>query len=175
MTIVIEVRCTTGFPLLTPYLGPGFILCGEEIAMSVLTIGQLAKQAGVNLETIRYYERRGLLSEPPRRASGYRQYEPDVVARICFIKRAQELGFSLNEIQELLSLRIDAETACSEVKQRAEAKVAEIEQKMETLQRMKQVLTDLMRHCRTQEPTAECPILAALDADVTAPSVSARR
>lgn len=142
--------------------------------MNVLTIGQLAKQAGVNLETIRYYERRGLLSEPPRRASGYRQYRPDVVVRIRFIKRAQELGFSLNEVHELLSLRVEAETACSEVKQRAEAKVAEIEQKMETLQRIKQILTDLMGHCDTQELTTECPILAALDADTTALSTSAR-
>src|SRR5688572_27027868 len=131
MTIVTEQRCRTGFCLLTPYLGSGFILCVEEIAMNVLTIGQLAKRAGVNLETIRYYERRGLLSEPPRRASGYRQYRPDVVARIRFIKRAQELGFSLNEIHELLSLRVEAATVCSDVKQRAEAKVAEIEQKME--------------------------------------------
>lgn len=142
--------------------------------MNVLTIGQLAKQAGVNVETIRYYERRSLLPEPPRRVSGYRQYSPDAVARIQFIKRAQELGFSLNEIQELLSLRVDAESACSEVKQRAESKVAEIEQKMATLQRMKQILTDLMQHCHTQEPTAECPILAALDTDATTPSTSAR-
>lgn len=74
--------------------------------METLTIGQLAKNAGVNIETIRYYERRGLIPEPPRRESGYRQYSPEFVTRIQFIKRAQELGFSLNEIAELLALRV---------------------------------------------------------------------
>ena len=133
--------------------------------MNTLTIGQLAKRASVNLETIRYYERRNLLPEPPRRASGYRQYSPDAVARIRFIKRAQELGFSLNEIAELLSLRVDAEGACNEVQQRVETKVTEIEQKLETLQQMKQVLMDLLHHCQTQQQTGECPILAALDSE----------
>jgi Hg(II)-responsive transcriptional regulator len=138
--------------------------------MDVLTIGQVAKRAGVNLETIRYYERRGLLPAPPRQTSGYRQYTPDVVARVRFIKGAQELGFSLNEIHELLSLRVEAVTVCSEVQQRAEAKVAEIEQKIETLQRIKQILTDLVQHCRTKEPTAACPILAALDDEASGPA-----
>jgi MerR family mercuric resistance operon transcriptional regulator len=137
--------------------------------MNTLSISQLAKRAGVNLETIRYYERRSLLPEPPRRASGYRQYPPDAVARIRFIKRAQELGFSLNEIAELLSLRVDAQTACNEVQQLAETKVTTVEQKLETLQRMKQILTDLLHNCRTRQPTSECPILAALDSEDSAP------
>ena len=102
--------------------------------METLTIGQLAKDAGVNIETIRYYERRGLIPEPPRRKSGYRQYGSDFVLRIQFIKRAQELGFSLNEIDELLALRVDSGTACSEVKHHAEAKIADIEGKIKTLQ-----------------------------------------
>lgn len=137
--------------------------------MDTLTIGQLAKRAGVNLETIRYYERRRLLLEPPRRTSGYRQYSPDTVARIRFIKRAQELGFSLNEIAELLALRVDTQAACDEVQQLAETKVRDIEQKLATLQRMKHVLTDLLHNCQIRQPTSECPILATLDSEDTAP------
>lgn len=137
--------------------------------MNTLTIGQLAKRAGVNLETIRYYERRSLLPEPARRASGYRQYPPNAVARIRFIKRAQELGFSLNEIAELLSLRVDVQTVCYEVQRLTETKVAEIEQKLLMLQRMRQVLTELLHHCQTRQPTGECPILAALDSEGNSP------
>ncbi|MCC6167806.1 MAG: heavy metal-responsive transcriptional regulator, partial [Caldilineaceae bacterium] len=115
--------------------------------MTGLTIGRLARAASVNVETIRYYERRGLLPEPPRRDSGYRQYPPDSVARLRFIKRAQDLGFSLKEIAELLDLRVNTETACGEVMQRVETKVAEIEQKLATLERMRQILTNLLVHC----------------------------
>ena len=79
--------------------------------METFTIGQMAKQAGVNIETVRFYEREGLIPEPPRKASGYRQYSPDFVKRILFIKRAQTLGFSLKEIAELLDLRVEPDTA----------------------------------------------------------------
>jgi Hg(II)-responsive transcriptional regulator len=137
----------------------------REIHMATLTIGQLARQADVHVETIRYYERRELLAAPSRSASGYRQYTPDAVARIRFIKRAQELGFSLREIQELLSLRVDSQTVCSDIKLRAEAKVTEIEQKLHTLQRMKRILSDLIQHCHTQELSDDCPILATLDGE----------
>jgi MerR family mercuric resistance operon transcriptional regulator len=133
--------------------------------MNTLTIGQLAKRAGVNLETIRYYERRSLLPKPARRASGYRQYPPNAVARIRFIKRAQELGFSLNEIAELLSLRVEAQTACNEVQQIVEIKVADIEQKIEGLQRMQQILINLLHHCQMRQETEECPILAAFESE----------
>jgi DNA-binding transcriptional MerR regulator len=99
--------------------------------MDMLSIGQVARRAGVGVETVRFYEREGLLEEPPRRASGYRQYSEEVVKRIGFIKRAQALGFSLREIsEELLLLRVDAQTSCDEVKQRTEAKVAEVERKL---------------------------------------------
>src|SRR5919106_6046 len=104
--------------------------------MGGMTIGQVAKHAGVGVETVRFYERRGLLDAPPRRASGYRQYSPDVVRRIQFIKRAKDLGFSLREICELLSLRVDPDTTCDEVKQRAEAKIADIKTKLRDLRRM---------------------------------------
>ena len=132
--------------------------------MENFTIGQLAKKARVNVETVRYYERRGLIPEPPRRRSGYRQYSRDDVARIRFIKRAKELGFSLKEISELLSLRADPQTTCGDVKGQAEAKIADIEGKVRALQRMKEALKKLAASCGGYGPTSECPILEALDA-----------
>jgi MerR family transcriptional regulator, copper efflux regulator len=131
--------------------------------MEELTIGQVAKQTQVNIETVRYYERRGLISEPPRRESGYRQYSPEVVRRIQFIKRAQELGFSLTEIGELLTLRVAPQLPCSEVKQRAETKIGDIERKIADLHRMKQALVKVTNTCTGQGPTSACPILDALD------------
>jgi MerR family mercuric resistance operon transcriptional regulator len=132
--------------------------------MKNLTIGQLAKEAQVNVETVRYYERRGLLPEPPRRESGYRLYFPNDVARLRFIKHAKELGFSLREILELLALRVDANTTCGDVKKRAEAKIADIEEKIQALQEIKQALTTLAALCSGSGPTSECPILEALNA-----------
>lgn len=131
--------------------------------MEGLTISQLAKQAHVNIETIRYYERRGLIPEPPRRESGYRQYAADTVKRITFIKRAQELGFSLKEIQDLLSLRVDPGTTGADIKRRAEAKLADIDTKLCDLKRMKTALLKLTAACRGRGPTSECPILDALE------------
>ena len=131
--------------------------------MNNLTIGQLAKKAEVNVETVRYYERRGLIPKPPRRESGYRQYSQGVVARIQFIKRAKELGFSLKEISELLSLRVDPDTTCGDVKRRAEIKIADIEEKIRALQGMKKALKKLVALCSGQGPTSECPIMEVLD------------
>ena len=131
--------------------------------MSTLSIGQVALQAGVGVETIRFYEREGLLEEPPRGASGYRQYPEQVVKRLHFIKRAQQLGFSLKEIMELLRLRVDAQTSCDEVKQRTEAKIAEVERKMVELQRMRQALLQVVTLCTGQGPASACPMLDALD------------
>ena len=131
--------------------------------MNTRTIGQVAKEAGVGVETLRYYEREGLLKEPPRRASGYRQYPEDAVKRIQFIKRAQELGFSLKEITELLALRVDPATSSSEVKQRAEAKLADIQRKVEELLRMKRALEQITHLCSGHGPVSECPILDALE------------
>lgn len=131
--------------------------------MTNLTIGQLAKNAQVNVETVRYYERRGLMPEPPRRKSGYRQYSETDIARIRFIRRAKELGFSLNEVSELLSLRVDPETTCGDIKRRADAKMAEIEGKIQALRKMKKALARLVSLCRERRSTGECPILEALD------------
>ncbi len=131
--------------------------------MESLTIGQLAKKADVNIETVRYYERRGLIPEPPRRESGYRQYPVETVARILFIKRAKDIGFSLKEISELLSLRVDPDRSSSEVKKRAEAKIKDIEEKILILQRMKETLAGLVKGCDGCRPSSECPILKALE------------
>ena len=131
--------------------------------METLSIGQVARQAGVGVETVRFYEREGLLEEPPRRASGYRQYPEHVVQRIRFIKRAQQLGFSLKEILELLMLRVDGQTSCEEVKQHAEAKIAAVERKLIELQRMRQALLQVAALCTGHGPASECPMLEALD------------
>ncbi len=135
--------------------------------MGTLPIGQVARRAGVGVETVRFYEREGLLEEPPRRASGYRQYSEQVVTRLHFIKRAKLLGFSLKEISELLRLRVDAQTSCDEVKQRTEAKLAEVEQKMVELQRMRQALLQVAALCTGPGPTSACPMLEALDQQET--------
>jgi len=131
--------------------------------MRPLTMGQVAKQAGVGVETVRFYERKGLIQEPPRRDSGYRQYPPEAVRRIRFIKRAQELGFSLKEITELLSLRVDPHTTCRDVKRRTEAKIANVDEKLADLQRIKKALTELSAACSGTGPTSQCPILDALE------------
>ena len=132
--------------------------------METLSIGQLAKKAEVNIQTVRYYERRGLLPDPPRRESGYRQYSLSDLARLRFIKHAKELGFSLREIMELLTLRVDPNTTCTNVKKRAEAKLVDVEDKILALQRIKEALTHLVGLCRGRGPTSECPILEALEA-----------
>src|SRR6266700_497417 len=108
-----------------------------------LRIGELAGRGGVNLQTIRYYEREGLLPEPPRLESGYRMFPENTVRRVRFIKRAQELGFTLAEIRELLSLRVERNRSRAEVRALAELKISEIEEKIRTLKAMKRALADL--------------------------------
>lgn len=128
-----------------------------------MTISQVARQAGVGVETVRFYGRQGLIDEPARPDSGYRQYSPDVVKRIQFIKRAKELGFSLKEIHELLSLRAEPASTCADVKRQTEVKIEEIEHKVEDLLRMKQALVQVARLCQGNGPLSACPILDALD------------
>ncbi|MCL6506536.1 MAG: MerR family DNA-binding protein [Bryobacteraceae bacterium] len=130
-----------------------------------IRIGELAELSQVNLQTIRYYEREGLLPQPPRLPSGYRVFSPDAVRRVRFIKRAQELGFSLKEIRELLSIRVDPRSDCSGVRKLAKAKLADIDQKIQTLQAMKKVLTRLVTACPGRGPSTECPILESLEPD----------
>ncbi len=114
---------------------------------------------------MRFYERKGLLDEPPRRESGYCQYAWEVVARLQFIRRAKELGFSLKEIGDLLSLRVDPESTCDEVKSRAEAKIADIDTKLRDLQRMKAALVTLAAACSGRGPISQCPILDAMGSE----------
>ena len=129
-----------------------------------LKIGDVAERGGVNLQTIRYYEREGLLPEPPRLASGYRIFPESSVRRVRFIKRTQELGFSLAEIRDLLSLREDAGAGAQEIRDRARAKVLDIEEKIRALRAMKEALNSLAEKCSGCGPLSECPILDALDA-----------
>jgi Hg(II)-responsive transcriptional regulator len=133
--------------------------------MEILSIGQVARRAGVGVETVRFYEREGLLQEPARRASGYRQYAEEAVKHIRFIQRAKLLGFSLKEIRELLTLRVDAETSCEQVKERTAAKLAEVEQKIAELQHMRQALLQVASLCEEEGPKSRCPLLDALEHD----------
>jgi Hg(II)-responsive transcriptional regulator len=128
-----------------------------------LTIGQVAAEADVNIQTVRYYERRGLLAIPKRTPAGYRQYAEDAVLRIRFIKRSQELGFTLEETAELLALRVRHGGACDEVSRRAKVKIAIVRQKLRELGRLEQSLERLVQACRRRAPTAECPILEAIE------------
>ena len=128
-----------------------------------LTIGQVAERSGIGIETVRFYERKGLVEEPPRADSGYRQYPEDVVARIRFIRRAKELGFKLSEISQLLSLRVDPDTTCADVKKQTELTIADVEEKIRVLQGIKTALKKLAASCVGTGPTSECPILESLD------------
>ncbi|MGI9042098.1 MAG: MerR family transcriptional regulator [Gemmatimonadales bacterium] len=136
---------------------------GKQGAM---TIGEIAAASRVNIQTVRYYERRGLLATPERTPAGYRKYSSEVVLRIRFIKRAQELGFTLEEIAELLALRVRHGGACGEVSRRTKVKIAVVQQKLRELERLKRALERLVEACRRRAPTAECPILEALEESV---------
>ncbi|MCH8029283.1 MAG: MerR family DNA-binding protein [Candidatus Dadabacteria bacterium] len=131
--------------------------------MQSLTIGKVARLAGVGVETIRFYERQGLIAEPPRKESGYRQYPQQTVVRVRFIRRAKELGFTLKEINEMLYLRIDPNTTCEEIRVLAEAKKVDIEEKIRALQKIKEALVKLLATCEGRGPVSECPILDFLD------------
>jgi MerR family copper efflux transcriptional regulator len=131
---------------------------------SELTIARLAHASGVRRGTIRFYEQRGLLSPPPRSAAGYRLYAPDEVRRVRFIKSAQALGFSLDDIAQLLVLRGSTDGTCAAVKARAEAKIADIERRIAALAAMKTALAGIASACEGgAETTDACPILAALE------------
>ncbi len=132
--------------------------------MKALTIGKVAKQAGIGVETIRFYERRGLLEEPPRNDSGYRQYPPEAVVKLRFIKKAKQLGFSLKEIEELIALRHKQDATCGDIKAQAEERINNIEERIRDLSKMKEALVELTRQCSGNKgPVTECPILTALE------------
>jgi Hg(II)-responsive transcriptional regulator len=136
-----------------------------EDAMSGMTIGGVAKKAGIGVETIRFYERQGLISRPPKPTSGgFRNYPSETVERIRFIRQAQDLGFSLKEIEALLSLRTDPATDCAQVREQAQAKLEEVERKIARLTAMQSALQNLIKACPgTGAATISCSILEALE------------
>lgn len=127
-----------------------------------LTIRKLASAAGVNAQTIRYYERSGLFRAAKRTAGGYRQFGPDELRRLLFIRRAQDVGFSLAEIREFLLLRVDDPRSCPAVSRRVEARIDVTEQKIHELQRLLKALKRLRASCVARERTADCPVLEEL-------------
>jgi len=130
--------------------------------MGAVTIGRLAKQAGVNIDTIRYYERHGLLPEPARRASGYREYTATDLDRLRFVRRAKDLGFTLAEIAELLSLTAARGNDMRGVKRKAEERLEHVEHKIKELQRVRRGLKALIAACPGHGELGHCPIVAAL-------------
>lgn len=133
--------------------------------MNMLTRGRVAMMAGVGSETLRFYESKGLIESPARAVNGYRMYDPGVIKRIRFIRRAKELGFSLSEIKELLELRVDSTRKCRDVYERAQRKVAEVEAKIRDLHTISNLLRSLASRCSVERPVQECSFLESLEAD----------
>ena len=128
-----------------------------------MTIGKLARQADVSIDSIRFYERKGLLEEPLRTESNYRLYSANAARRLRFIKKSQKLGFSLGEIQELLRLSHDSSASKADIKQITEDKIANIRTRIQDLNRMLEALQQLDECCDGDGPAAECPILKSLE------------
>lgn len=130
--------------------------------MKAITIGELAKATGVGVETVRFYERKGLVKAPARKTSGYRQYPEETVERMRFIRRAQQVGFTLKEIKDLLALRDDADARRGDVRGKATAKIADIDAKVRDLLAMRESLVELLTSCEGDGPASGCPIITAL-------------
>nr|WP_087475840.1 heavy metal-responsive transcriptional regulator [Nitrospira cf. moscoviensis SBR1015] len=141
----------------------GLALDKRVVMASGLTIGQLAKMARVNVQTIRYYERRNLLQPSDRKVSGYRVYGDDALRRLRFIKNAQALGFSLREVKDLLNLRVSSVARCGTIQVKAQAKLRQVEAKARDLRALARALQSLIRTCQAGQPTDQCPILQKLD------------
>ena len=131
--------------------------------MSGLTIGKLAEEAGVAVQTVRFYERRGLIADPPRRPSGYREYPVATIRRLSFIRRAKELGFSLREIEELLALRMEPTASCGEVRKEIRDKLDDVRERIRDLKRMESALDELYAQCESTDPLGDCPMLDLLE------------
>jgi DNA-binding transcriptional MerR regulator len=127
--------------------------------MTAMKIGEIARRSGVGVETIRYYEREALLVEPKRLPSGYRQYDESTVERLEYIRRAKELGFTLGEVRDLLELSFAAPAGCDHIQQRAERKLADIEERIRTLQQMKRSLGKIVQRCRVKNATGYCTLV----------------
>lgn len=128
-----------------------------------ITIGRLAKAVGVNIQTVRYYERLKLIEPTERKLSGYRLYDGASLKRLRFIKNAQMLGFTLHEIAELLNLRASSKARCGDAQRKAEAKLAHVNVKVRELRALACALQGLIRSCRAGQPTGQCPILTSLE------------
>ncbi len=131
-----------------------------------MKIGGIAEAAGVEVSTVRYYERRGLLPDPPRTASGYRQYDETVIDRIRFVRHAQNLGFTLEEIEELLGLRVEEPSSCAVVEEATRSKLRSVDAKIRELRRLRRVLSRLVHACEAKQATDECPVLGMLEEKV---------
>ena len=131
--------------------------------MSTLTTGKLAKAGGVNIQTIRYYERRRLLKSKAKSPSGYRLYDSEALRKLRFIKNAQTLGFTLREVGELLKLRTTSTTSCRGVQDKAQAKLMQVKEKVRELQALARTLHGLIQTCRAGQPVTGCPILTSLE------------
>lgn len=128
-----------------------------------ISIGVLSKQAGIGIETIRYYERLGILTPVTRKASGYRVYNLDSFKTLRFLKHAQELGFSLSEIKDLLKLRVKKESQCKSVQEKAAIHLDDVKNKIEKLENIRKVLSKLVRQCRSKKTSDFCPILDSFE------------
>ncbi len=128
-----------------------------------MKIGEVARAAGLGIHAVRFYEREGLIDEPARRASGYREYDPGAILSLRFIRRAKQLGFSLKEISELLSLEVDPQAGAADVKRLAEAKLEDIESRIRALQRMRRALLRVAAGCPGTGPMSRCSILGTLN------------
>ena len=135
--------------------------------MDAMTRSELARKCEVNIETLRYYEKRKLLSPPPRSESGYRLYSEEDAVKIRFIKNAQKLGFTLKEIGDLLKLRVRQGAPCESVLIKAQTRLEEVEKKIKSLQAMRKVLKELINQCNKDAPTSDCPILACIETEVS--------
>lgn len=135
------------------------------MAMTLLNIGEVAKQTGITVETVRFYEKQGLIAAPPRSVSGYRQYPPETVKRVQFIQNAKAVGFTLKDIAELLALHRKPGTSCSDIKLRATQKIEEVEQKIHELQNIRNALGRMIMKCGDGNDLSDCPILEELELD----------
>jgi MerR family copper efflux transcriptional regulator len=136
-----------------------------DTAQTTFTIGRLAKEAGVGIDTVRFYEREGLLAEAPRTASGYRVYNAGAAERLKFIRRAKAIGFTLEDIAELLKLSEDGQSR-SKVKALAERRVADLDRRLREMKKMRDVLAHHLRHCSGRGAVKGCPIIAALTGEI---------
>lgn len=130
--------------------------------MKTMMIGKVAKSAGIGVETIRFYERRGLIKAPPRNKSGYRQYPDSIIQRLHFIRRAKELGFSLKEIKELLELQTDPKSTCGDIMRHTEQKLTDINQRIDDLNKIRNALEILLEACSRDKTLDNCPIMNAI-------------